>query len=276
MGLDEGQSRHALGMPVSPGQASADHKARAVLHQGVPHEAELRLLASALAVEPRVRVGGRGMGRVGARLAPEVRLRIAPARGRRLIRTLLGPEALHRGPCLDQGAVNREVLGGQQALDPGLDQDGGEELNGDVAIEQAVAILGEGGVVPGRIIDPKPHKPPEEKVVFEPLDDLALRAYGVKRLQEHGPQQLLGRDRGPPHLGVKRSELALQSRKRLVHNGSDRPQRVISPHPRLKIHIREQFACLLVQAPHAPLPSASGEMNHAQAHTASVFFSTPC
>ena len=191
------QSRHALGMPVSPGQVSADHKARAVLHQGGPHEAQLRLLASALAVEPRVRVGGRGMGHVGA---------VSP---RKFASALCPPEdgghpnapsaeALHRGPCLDQGAVNREVLGGQQALDPGLDQDGGEELNGDVAIEQAVAILGEGGVVPDRIIDPKPHKPPEEKVVFEPLDDLALRAFGVKRLKSMARSSFSGGIEGRP------------------------------------------------------------------------------
>jgi site-specific DNA recombinase len=38
----------------------------------------------------------------------------------------------------------------------------------------------------------------------------------------HGPQQLLRRDRGPPDTGVKRRELALQSGKRLVHNGADR------------------------------------------------------
>ena len=79
MGLDQGQRRHPLGMPVSPGQTGADQEARAVLHQGMAHEAQLRLLAGPLAIEPRVRVGGRRMGRVRALLAPEVRLRVAPA-----------------------------------------------------------------------------------------------------------------------------------------------------------------------------------------------------
>src|SRR3712207_8680536 len=53
-------------------------------------------------------------------------------------------EALHGGPGFDQGAVHGEVLGGQQTLHPGLTQNGGQELGGNVALEQAVAALGEG------------------------------------------------------------------------------------------------------------------------------------
>ena len=79
MGFDQGQGRHALGMPIRPGQTGPDQQARAVLHQSMSHEAQLGLLARALAIEPRVRIGGRGMGRVRALLAPEVRLGIAPS-----------------------------------------------------------------------------------------------------------------------------------------------------------------------------------------------------
>ena len=114
------------------------------------------------------------------------------------------------------------MIARQEPLHPGLSEHGGEELGGDVAIEQPVTGLGEGGVIPGRVVDPEPDKPPEKQVVVEPLHELAFRADGVEGLQEHGPQQLLRRDRGPPDTGVKRRELALQSGKRLVHNGADR------------------------------------------------------
>src|SRR5215216_1968192 len=82
------------------------------------HEAQFGFLALALAIEPRVRIGGRGMGRVRALLASEVRLGIAPSVCRRCIRAapriiaagVLGLEALHRSPGLNQRAVDREVV----------------------------------------------------------------------------------------------------------------------------------------------------------------------
>jgi hypothetical protein len=102
------------------------------------------------------------------------------------------------------------VVRGQQALDPGLSQHGAEDLGGDVAIEQAVAVLGEGRVIPGRIIDPEPDEPPEEEIVLEALHQLSFRADGIKGLQEHGPDELLGRDGEPANAGVESSKLVLQ------------------------------------------------------------------
>jgi hypothetical protein len=54
-----------------------------VLHQPMPDEAKLRLLAFALAVESGIGIGGRSMGIVRAFLAMEVRFGIAPAALRR-------------------------------------------------------------------------------------------------------------------------------------------------------------------------------------------------
>ena len=73
------QRRHPLGMAVGQGQAGIDQQAVAVLHQPMPHEAQLRLLALALAVEPGIRIGGRGMRLVRSLLAMEVCFGIAPA-----------------------------------------------------------------------------------------------------------------------------------------------------------------------------------------------------
>ncbi len=49
------------------------------LHQPMPDEAQLRLLAFTLAIEPGIGIGGRSMGVVRASLAMEVRFGIAPA-----------------------------------------------------------------------------------------------------------------------------------------------------------------------------------------------------
>ena len=56
----------ALGGAASLGHQRIDDQTVAVLHQEVAHVAELGLLAVALAHQPRVGVGGRGMGRVAA------------------------------------------------------------------------------------------------------------------------------------------------------------------------------------------------------------------
>jgi hypothetical protein len=71
-----------------------------------------------------VRVGGRGMGGIAALLAVEVALAVAPAAARRrlVLARVPGPEALQARPGLDQAAVDREVLVGQQRLDLGLAQ----------------------------------------------------------------------------------------------------------------------------------------------------------
>src|SRR4051794_37160087 len=47
-------------------------------HQGMADEAELRLTARALAVEPGIRVGGALMSVVGAALAVEIAFAVAP------------------------------------------------------------------------------------------------------------------------------------------------------------------------------------------------------
>lgn len=82
-------------MTVGQCQAGIDQKAVAVLHQPMPEEAELRLLAFALLVEPCLRIGGRGMRIVRPLLAMEIRLGVAPAASSgRFTRTVFGPLTL--------------------------------------------------------------------------------------------------------------------------------------------------------------------------------------
>lgn len=122
-----------------------DDQPVAVLGERVRHVAQLRFRKLALLVQPRLQVGRALVGRVAARLALEVCLRVAPGR---LVRTTavlgLGHEALVARPRLDHRAVDAEVLVGHKALPLGQMQYATEELASDVGAEQTVAIDAEG------------------------------------------------------------------------------------------------------------------------------------
>src|SRR6185436_12351479 len=110
-----------------------------VLHQPMPHEAELGLLALSLAVEPGFGIGGRSMRLVRPLLAVEVRFGVAAAAlGRRLAMittwAVLRLDALHRRPGFDQSAVDREVVARQKLLHLGLGHDRCQELRSDIAL----------------------------------------------------------------------------------------------------------------------------------------------
>src|SRR5258705_9461025 len=87
----------------------------------MPHVAEFGLLAGTFAEQASVRVGGREMRVVPALLAVEVALGVAPTTtmtfSRWRIAAVLRHKALHAGPSLDQGAIDREVLAGEQLAD---------------------------------------------------------------------------------------------------------------------------------------------------------------
>lgn len=237
--LGQVQGCSGLGGAGGPGQYAADRKAIAAFHLHVADEAEPAGLAVALAEQPGVRVGGRGMGLGRALLALEVALAVE-ARRRRLPGAILRPEALHRRPSLDQGAVDREVLVGEQRRKFGSGQHGGEELGGDLTVEQPVAVLGEHGHVPDRVVDPEPNEPAEQQVVVQLLHQLPLGADRVERLQQERPQQLLRRDRGPPVQRVEPLKLRRQTGQHAVDQRQDRPQRMSGRHLSLAAHIAEQ------------------------------------
>src|SRR6516162_6092719 len=94
--------------------------------------------------------------------------------------------------------VNREMLARQQPFDPRLRQYGGEEFGGNLAIQQPVAVGRGARMVPHRVINPQPAKPPEQQIKFDPLHQLPLRAHRIEGLQQHGPQSFSGGIDGRP------------------------------------------------------------------------------
>ena len=68
------------------------------------------------------------------------------------------------------------MLIAQQACHPSLLDNGLEELARNVRLEQPIAVLAEGRVIPHRLIDRQPDEPSEQKVVLDLLDQLLARA----------------------------------------------------------------------------------------------------
>src|SRR5260370_20005077 len=149
----------------------------------MPHVAELGLLAGAFAEQAGVRVGGREMRVILALLAMEAALGVAPtaamAFSRWRIAAVLRHKALHTRPSLDQGAVNREVLTGEQLADLRKVQQARKELGRDIAVEQPIPVLAEYRRIPHRIIRCEPDEPAEQQIVVELLHQLPLRAHPV-------------------------------------------------------------------------------------------------
>src|SRR6266850_3068157 len=125
-GGGHGERRLSLGVPRCGCQARIHRQAMTVLHQDVTLVAQLGLVRLALAGQPRLGVGRRGMGGVAARLAVEVHSRIARVVGR-LARRVLALEALQPGPRLNERAVYGEVLLREQRALRGLGPDLVEE-----------------------------------------------------------------------------------------------------------------------------------------------------
>jgi hypothetical protein len=206
----------------------------------VPGQTELGLAAVALARQPGLGVGGREVGLVRAPLASEVDLLVAtaaagggrsataPTSFRLPLATQvgLGLEALERSPGLEQGAVDGEVIVGEQVLLASLPQHGLEEGPGDVVVEQPAPVLGEAGVVEGVLAHIEAQEPLEEEVVLEPLAELTLAPNRVERHQQAALEQVLGRNRRPAlgciH-GVEGWRQALES---LINHWANAPDRM--------------------------------------------------
>src|SRR5213594_4885896 len=226
----------ALAVAVRGGEAAVDRETVAILHQHVPLVAELGFTPGPLAVQERLRVGRGGMGRVAAPLAVEIHGRIPRiVRGGR--RRVLALETLEARPSVDQGAVDREMLVGEQPALLGLGADPLEKSPRDVAAEQPFPILREHRGVPDRVIHGQAHEPPEEQVVVELLHEEPLAAHAVEHLQEQGPQQVLGRDRRPPDLGIQLVELGRQFAQDRVAHGPQGAQGMVGRDASLQRHI---------------------------------------
>src|SRR4030088_828258 len=155
--------------------------------------AKLGFLAPSLAIKLRLGIRGRGVRGVAALLAVKIALAIA-ARAGRIVRTVLRPETLHRGPGRNLRTVDREVLVRQQPAQLVMIHELGEELPRHVGLKQPIAVLREHRRHPYRLVHAEPDEPAIEKVIIELLHQLPFRPDRIERLQQKRPQQPLRRN----------------------------------------------------------------------------------
>jgi hypothetical protein len=153
-------------------------------------------------------------------------------------------------PGLQQGAINRKVLIAEQRLDLRSTHQLLQELPHHLVIEEPLPVLGERGGMPDRIIRAQAHKPAEQQVVVQLLQQQPLGADPVERLQQRGQQQLLGRHRGPTFCGVERAKGGIEPIEGLIRQFPDPPQRMTGRDPLLDRHVGEQGATALPVTSH--------------------------
>jgi hypothetical protein len=161
------------------------------------HEAQPALATIGLAIEPRIGIAARSMRVIRALLVVEVAFAIAPRR-RRLARAVLGPEALHRCPRVNERAIDREVLARQKLLDLWQRQKRRQELVRHFRFQQPVAVVREHRRMPDLSIDRQADEPAEQQIVVDLLHQHPLGTHREERLQQRRPQQHLGAIEGRP------------------------------------------------------------------------------
>lgn len=132
------------------------------------------------------------------------------------------------------------MIRGQQVALLGQAHHFGEQLRDHCMLQQAVAILAEGRVVPHRIVDAQPDKPSEQQVVMRLLDQLPFAANAVQHLQQLSAQQALRRNRLTSAFGVRHVEQGRDALERRIEQGTDWPDRMIGRNEAFQAHRREQ------------------------------------
>src|SRR5271170_7177165 len=246
---DHGQGGLTLRPAGGLGQPGIDYQAVAILHQQMTQVAQLGLPPTGLLIEPCLRIGGRLMGRVAPPLAMKIDARIAGIVGRTWLR-VLARETLVPGPGLDQGAVDGEVLGREQALSPRLGHHLMKKGLRHFTRQQPLAVLGKDRHVPYGIVHTQANEPAKQQIVIKLLHQLPLAAYRVQYLQQQRAQQLLRRNRRASALCIKRIEPPAQLPQRGIGHRAHRPQRVIFRHPALGRYVTEHPALFAIRPTH--------------------------
>ena len=107
-----------------------------------------------------------------------------------------------------QRAIDREMFVAHKPL--GLLVHFGKEPLRHIGSQQPVAVLGKHCMIPDRVVHAKAHKPPEQEVIVDLLDQQPLRTYGVKHLQQQRSQNVLRRNRWTAGVRIQRIELRAQ------------------------------------------------------------------
>src|SRR5580658_1556844 len=254
LALEHRERRGALGKTACLGDLDIDGKTVSMLHQDMRHVAQFCRLALALLEQLRLRLVWGNMGLVRAPLAVKVHVRV-PARGRGVILPVAPAHALDGRPRLDQRSIDAEVFRGEQSLAPGASSDAPQELPCYSRLDQPVAVLGEGRVIPDPIIHREADEPAEQQVVVELLTQQPLRADRVKHLQHQRAHQALRSHRLTAPFRVHAIKVPAHCSQGLVEKCSDPSQRMLRRHSLLDRDIAEQPRLFYIRSAHLLRPS---------------------
>jgi len=132
------------------------------------------------------------------------------------------------------------MLRGQQSLRARLGYNAVKQHPGGIVFYEALAILGECGVIPRLGIHRHANKPAKQQVVTELLCHQALAANAIEQLEHQRPKQFLRRNGLAPALGIHHRECRVHVFECCVQDVSNRAQRMIPGHKTIETSHREQ------------------------------------
>ena len=91
-----------------------------------------------------------------------------------------------RGPGIQQRAIHREMLVRGEFQQLGFFDHGVQELASETMLQEAFAVLAEGGMVEGGVGDVQVEKPLEQEVVLEAFTELPVTPDREQGDQESG------------------------------------------------------------------------------------------
>ena len=190
----------------------------------------------------------------------------------------------------DERAVDRKMLVRQERPDLGLAKHCTQGLGRDRARQQPVAVLGEHGHVPHRVVDAETHEPAEQQVVVEPCLRLTRPVATVlckpSAAAPSGPSRMparAGRAAASPagSRAARSARGAAGNPRRRCQRGighrQDRPQRVPRRHPTFAAQLAEQSPSARRSGPRIAHPTQlrRGGSNHGQATQTNALFPQP-
>lgn len=231
------------------GDQDVDAQADPIHQEHVTSIAEPCKLSVPLPHEPGFRVGCALVGGVRALLALEIDHpgTITAVLGQL---TIVALEALERGPCVDQCAVNGEVIRREQFLAPGQANHLVEDAPGDVGLHQTLAQSAEGRLIQAGALEIHVKKPTKEDVVIELLAKLPVRANGVQRDQQLLLEQTLRCNQRSTDVRVKPGQVCRDRTERTVGQFLHPAQRMVGRHSRLRREIVKHRGLRVALAAH--------------------------
>jgi len=125
-----------------------------------------------------------------------------------------------------------------------------EEQARHLLVEQPVAVLAEGRVIPHRLVHRQADEPAKQQVEIDLLDQLPLGADGVDHLEQRSAQQPLRGDRGVPPPGVKPVEIPIHRSQDGIDQPAQWAQRMVVRNALFQRRVAEQLVLLEIKSTH--------------------------